>query len=94
LVEGYLANRDARIIAIMLGPLRMTVAQCLKAYRVMAERAFTPISIGVLGWIPQLPAPPGGTFSGESLADAVRDIVQEYTRDCESVFANKICCKT
>jgi hypothetical protein len=78
----------------MLGPLRMTVAQCLKAYRAMAERAFTPIVNEVLGWIPQLPASPGGTFSGGSLADAVRDIVQDYSGDRETVFANKTCCKT
>lgn len=49
LVEECFADRGARIIAIMLGPLRMTVAQCLKAYRAMTERAFTPISDGFLG---------------------------------------------
>ncbi len=78
----------------MLGPLNMTVAQCLKAYRVMAERAFTPIDNGVRGWIPQLPGPPSGTFSGTSLADAVKDIVEQYTGDGETLFANKTCCKT
>jgi hypothetical protein len=78
----------------MLGPLKMTVAQCLKAYRVMAQRAFTPIDNGILGWMPQLPGPPGGTFSGTSLADAVKDIVEQYTGDREAPFANKTCCKT
>jgi len=79
----------------MLGPLRMTVAQCLKAYKAMAERAFTPIDKGTAwSWVPHLPARPGGAFSGSALADAVKDIVQEYKGDEEAVFADTTCCKT
>jgi hypothetical protein len=78
----------------MLGRLQMTVAQGLKAYRVMAERAFTPTDTGVLGWMTKLPVPPRGSFSGKSLADAIKEIVKEYTGDPEVVFAEKTCCKT
>jgi hypothetical protein len=83
-----------RIIAIMLGPLKMTTAQCLRAYRAMAQQAFTPINNGILGWMPQLPGPPGGMFSGTSLEDAVKSIVEQYIGDPEALFANKMCCKT
>jgi hypothetical protein len=84
----------SRIIAIMLGPLQMTVAQCLEAYRFIAQRAFTPIDGGFLAWATQLPGPPGGRFSGASLEEAVKDIVEQQTGDRETLFANKTCCKT
>ena len=72
----------------------MTVAQSLKAYRVMAQRAFTPIDSKILAWVPHLPARPGGTFSGDSLAEAIKDIVQEYNEDREAPFADRTSCKT
>jgi hypothetical protein len=72
----------------------MTVAQCLKAYRAMAQRAFTPIDNGILGWMPQFPGPPRGAFSATSLEEAVKDIVEQYTGDRETLYANKTCCKT
>lgn len=78
----------------MLGPLKMTVAQCLKAYKVMAERAFTPANSGFLGWLPQLPAQPGGTFSGTSLEEAIKDIVADIKGDKNALFADSSCCKT
>lgn len=83
-----------RIIAIMLGPLKMTVAQCLRAYKTMAKRAFTPINTGFIGWLPQLPARPCGSFSGTRLEEAIRDIVKDYKGDKEALFADKDCCKT
>jgi hypothetical protein len=78
----------------MLGPLDMSVAQCLKSYKVMAQRAFTPVETGIFSWIPRLPGPPRGAYSAASLADVVKDIVLEYKQDREALFANKGCCKT
>jgi hypothetical protein len=78
----------------MLGPLQMTVAQCLKAYRAMVQQAFTPIDNGILGWMPQLPSLPEGAFSATSLEKAVKYIVEQYTGDRETLYANKTCYKT
>jgi hypothetical protein len=78
----------------MLGPMRMAVAQCLKSYKLMAQRAFTPTESLIPSWMPRLPAPPDGAYSGESLANAVKDIVGEYKGDREALFADITCCKT
>jgi hypothetical protein len=78
----------------MLGPMRMTVAQCLESYKKMAQRAFTPSDSWHYNLIPHLPGPPGGQFSGEALAQAVKDIVEEYKGDSEALFADATCCKT
>ena len=83
-----------RISAIMLGPLRMTVAQCLKAYKAVAKRAFTPMNSGFFGWLLQLPAQPGGSFSGTCLEGAIKDIVEGYKEGKDAFFADKDCCKT
>jgi hypothetical protein len=78
----------------MLGPLRMTVAQGLKAYETMAARAFTPIDKGFgSSWF-HLPGRPGGAFSGDELAGAIKDIVRDYKGDSEALFADTLCCKT
>ncbi|EEY24006.1 predicted protein [Verticillium alfalfae VaMs.102] len=37
---GGTSTGGRRIIAIMLGRLRMTVDECIRAYRTMAERAY------------------------------------------------------
>jgi len=90
---SYKADAE-RIIAIMLGPLKMTIPQCLKAYKAMAERAFTPINSGFFSWLPQLPARPGGSFSGTCLEEAIKDIVEDYKGDKDALFTDKDCCKT
>lgn len=77
----------------MLGPLKMDVRQCLEAYRAMAKKAFTPIRHGIFGFLPYLPGNPTGAFSGTSLAEAVKDIVQKYKGDREALFADRSCCK-
>ncbi|PHH90065.1 hypothetical protein CDD83_4604 [Cordyceps sp. RAO-2017] len=59
------------IIAVMLGRLRMSVDECIKAYRKVAQRAFTP------KWT-LLPAPPQGLFSAKALEAAIRDTVKEF----------------
>lgn len=68
-----------RIIAIMLGRLGMSVDECIRAYRKMAERAFTPKRTSVL------PASPSGTFSATALEAAIRDTVKEFCPASECV---------
>jgi hypothetical protein len=70
----------------MLGRLKMSVAECLRAYREMAKEAFQP----KLRFL----APPGGKFSATKLTKAVKKIVKERTGDSETVFADKQCVKT
>jgi hypothetical protein len=77
----------------MLGPLKMTVAQCLKSYKAMAKCAFTPIKTEFFGLLPQLPARSSGLFSSKCLEDAIKDVVKDYKGDKEALFADKNCCK-
>ncbi|KAL1842459.1 hypothetical protein VTJ49DRAFT_5196 [Mycothermus thermophilus] len=65
------------IIAIMLGRLRMTVDECIRAYRKMAEQAFTPKRTT---W---LPASPSGAFSATAFEAAIRDTVKEFCPEAE-----------
>ncbi|KAL8383280.1 hypothetical protein RB595_006844 [Gaeumannomyces hyphopodioides] len=60
------------IIAIMLGRLGMSVDECIRAYRKVAERAFTPKRTTLL------PASPSGAFSAKALEAAIRDTIKEY----------------
>ena len=69
----------------MLGPLRMTVAQCLRGYKTAAKHAFTPS---------QLPARPGESFSATCLEEAIKDIMEEYKGAKWAFFSDKDCCKT
>ena len=87
-----------RIIAIMLGRLGMSVDQCLRAYKKMAEKAFS------LKWGVHLPASPSGAFSARALEEANKVVIREQCQDerckssgCQhggSVFIDKECCKT
>lgn len=65
----------------MLGRLRMTVDECIRAYRKMAERAFTPKRKGPF----KLPAAPNGAFSAQALEEAIRDTVREFCPAAECV---------
>ncbi|KAJ5169056.1 uncharacterized protein N7482_004650 [Penicillium canariense] len=67
------------IIAIMLGRLGMTVDECIRAYRQVAQQAFTPKRTSVL------PPSPTGAFSAKALEDAMKSIVREYCTDIECV---------
>ncbi|CAI4214250.1 unnamed protein product [Parascedosporium putredinis] len=73
------------IIAIMLGRLRMTVNECIRAYRDMAERAFT------LKWTTFFPASPSGAFSAKALEAAMRDTVKGFCpeKECMDQRANR-----
>ncbi|KAK4869137.1 hypothetical protein LT330_006137 [Penicillium expansum] len=68
------------IIAIMLGRLGMTVDECIRAYRKVAERAFTPKAHAII------PARPDGAFSARALEEAIKQTVTEFctNRECVS----------
>ena len=82
----------------MLGRLGMSVDQCLRAYKKMAEKAFT------LKWGFHLPASPSGAFSATALEEAIKIVIREQCQDercksngCqhgETAFRDKECCKT
>jgi hypothetical protein len=77
----------------MLGRLGMTVGECLDAYVQVAQQAFTPVNGPIQGLF-ALPAQPAGTFSGDALKKAIQTIVQKYSDDAETLFADETCCKT
>jgi hypothetical protein len=56
----------------MLGRLGMTVDQCIRAYRAMAQEAFTPKRSAIL------PGSPSGAYSATALEAAIKKVVREY----------------
>ncbi|KAI1496127.1 FabD/lysophospholipase-like protein [Biscogniauxia marginata] len=58
------------IMAIMLGRLGMTVDDCIKTYRVIAQRAFTP----KLRF--PFPGPPRGAYSAKALEKVIKEVVK------------------
>ena len=62
----------SRLIAVMLGRLRMSVADCITAYLSLSERVFrkTRHRVTVKGQIQ-------GRFDSEELARAVRGVVKQ-----------------
>lgn len=89
---------ESRIIAIMLGRLSMSVDECIRSYKMMAEKAFTPKS-GI-----RFPVSPSGAFSATALVDAIKMVIKENCQeeDCKRnecqhadlEFRNHTCCKT
>jgi len=67
-------NLCSRIIAIMLGRLGMTVDECLRAYKEVAQQAFTPKKPKLF----RLPASPTGAFSATTLEDAIKKTVMAF----------------
>ncbi|KGO78332.1 Acyl transferase/acyl hydrolase/lysophospholipase [Penicillium italicum] len=67
------------IIAIMLGRLGMTVDECIRAYRKVAERAFTPKAHAII------PARLNGAFSAHALEEAIKQTVTEFCTNRECV---------
>ncbi|KAK2879471.1 hypothetical protein FQN49_000855 [Arthroderma sp. PD_2] len=67
------------IIAIMLGRLGMTVDQCIRAYKRVAQQAFTP------KWSSFLPVRASGVFSAKALEAAIKKMVREYCVEAECV---------
>ncbi|CAJ0544308.1 Ff.00g035520.m01.CDS01 [Fusarium sp. VM40] len=60
------------IIAIMLGKLGMTVDDCIRAYKKVAQQAFTPKPWAII------PGRPNGSFSATQLEAAIKQTVREY----------------
>jgi hypothetical protein len=56
----------------MLGRLGMTARESLRAYRKVAERAFTPKKTS------PLPEAPSGAFSAPALEEAIREVIREF----------------
>jgi hypothetical protein len=75
---------DRRIIAIMLGRLRMSVSECIKAYLEMSENVFGQ--------------PQNLThrekFNPDALEKAIKVVVKEKTGDNDAVLLDPSCCKT
>ncbi|KAF4452130.1 Acyl transferase/acyl hydrolase/lysophospholipase [Fusarium austroafricanum] len=63
------------IIAIMLGKLGMTVAECIQAYKKVAQQAFTLKSRATI------PGRPNGAFSAKKLEDAIKQTVRDHCID-------------
>lgn len=61
----------------------MTVDQCIRAYRNVAEKAFTPKRSSIL------PLSPSGAFSAKALEDAIKQTVREYCVEPECVARRK-----
>ena len=64
------------IIAIMLGRLRMSVEECIQAYKKVAQQAFTPKTI-------RFPASPSGAFSASALKAAIVQTVHSFCSEQE-----------
>jgi patatin-like phospholipase/acyl hydrolase len=86
------------IIAIMLGRLQMSVDECIRAYKKVAEKAFTPRA----RW--QLPGRPTGAFSASALEDAIKQVIEDQFKEeacrdgsCQhtgKLFRDGACCNT
>lgn len=64
----------------MLGRLGMTVDECIRAYRNVAQQAFTPKRSSSF-----FPAPPKGAFSAQALESAIKQTVREFCTEKECV---------
>ena len=92
-----LADWPTRIIAIMLGRLRMTVDECIQAYRDLAKRAFSwessPSSsrkfkqkvatIFTSKSTSDAPISSSSMFSARCLEDAIKSIVKTFCVEAE-----------
>ena len=57
----------------------MTVDECIRAYRSVAQQAFTPKRTSIL------PAAPRGAFSAGALESAIKQTVKEFCMESECV---------
>ncbi|KXJ94832.1 acyl transferase/acyl hydrolase/lysophospholipase, partial [Microdochium bolleyi] len=67
------------IIAIMLGRLGMTIDECIRAYKNVAQQAFTPKTTSILR------KPRSGAFSAKAIEAAIRRTVREFCVEPECV---------
>ncbi len=63
----------------MLGRLGMTVDECIRAYKKVAQQAFTPKRTSIL------PSPPTGAFSAKALEAAMKQIIREFCVELQCV---------
>ncbi len=68
------------MVAIMLGRLRMSTAECITAYEQMAKRIFDRNEIAKKGSL----ALTGAQFDHTQLEAAVKETVQKYLGDSEA----------
>jgi hypothetical protein len=78
----------------MLGPLGMTISQCLKAYTGMPKHTSTPTNSVFFGWLSQLPTQAYGSLSGTYLEEEIKSTLEEYRRTKEVILADEDCYKT
>ncbi|KAK3316581.1 acyl transferase/acyl hydrolase/lysophospholipase, partial [Apodospora peruviana] len=71
------------IIAIMLGRLGMSVGECIRAYKKVAQQAFTPKKTRIF------PASPSGAFSAKALEAAIKQTVREFCTQPDCVARRK-----
>ncbi|KAK3326112.1 acyl transferase/acyl hydrolase/lysophospholipase, partial [Apodospora peruviana] len=71
------------IIAIMLGRLGMSVDECIRAYKKVAQQAFTPKKTRIF------PASPSGAFSAKALEAAIKQTVREFCTQPDCVARRK-----
>lgn len=64
---------------MMLGRLGMTVDECIRAYRKVAQQAFTP------KWKSLLTLPSSGSFSAKAFESAIKNIVKEFCIEAQCV---------
>ena len=63
----------------------MTVDECIRAYKKMAKKAFTPKPRSRIS----LPGSPRGAFSATSLEEAIRDTIKEFCPVSECAIQRK-----
>jgi hypothetical protein len=63
----------------MLGRLGMSVDECIRAYKTVAQQAFTPKKTRIF------PASPSGAFSAKALEAAIRQTVRDFCTQPECV---------
>ena len=61
----------------MLGRLGMTVDECIRAYKNVAQQAFTPKRTKLI------PGTPSGAFSAKALEAAIKQTVREFCVEAE-----------
>lgn len=76
---GTRTHMPCRIIAIMLGRLRMSVDECIRAYKKVAQQAFTPKRTTIF------PASPSGAFSAKALEGAIKQTVRDFCSQPECI---------
>jgi len=84
LSQDHIIMLTIRIIALMLGRLRMSTNECIDAYLEMSKTVFGQTQ----GFTHR------EKFSPEALEQAIQDIVKRKTGDENAFLMDPACCKT